>query len=267
MKKSDMCVHGECLEELRAISDSSIQAIYIDPPFNTGKIQTRAEYETSAEAGASLGEYDRSIISRIGYLDKFGNEYLEFLQPRLVEARRVLKSEGSIFIHLNYHEVHYVKVLCDHIFGRDNFIGEIIWAYDWGGYSKKRFPIKHQTILHYAKEKNCLFFDFDKVERVPYLAPNLVTKEKAEAGKPVKSVWWITIVSPTGKEKTGYPNQKPIKLMNRLLAPVVKKNEYVLDFFAGSGTTGEACRNLGVPFILVDNNPVAYEIMIRRLTK
>lgn len=255
----------ESLGLLSTCQSQSIDVIYIDPPFNTGKIQSRARYKTSGEHAENLGEYDREIIDEIRYDDIYGSGYISFLRPRIQEAFRVLKNTGTFYLHLNYKEVHYAKVLCDLIFGRDNFVGEIIWAYDWGGYSKCGFPMKHQTILHYAKDIDKMYFDFDKVERVPYLAPELVSKEKAKAGKPVKSVWWISIVNTVGKEKTGYPNQKPVKLLRRLLSPVVKESGTVLDFFAGSGTTGEVALELGADVILSDNNKEAVEIMRKRL--
>jgi len=254
------------LDLLSTCQSQSIDVIYIDPPFNTGKIQSRAKYETDGTNADNLGEYARTIISNMEYADTY-DDYMFFLAPRIIEAKRVLNETGTFFLHLDYREVHYAKVLCDEIFGRDNFEGEIIWAYDWGGYSKYHFPIKHQTILHYSKDTRKHYFDFDKVERVPYLAPELVSKEKAELGKPVKSVWWISIVNTVGKEKTGYPTQKPVKLLRRLLAPVVREGDTVLDFFAGSGTTGIVASELGADVILCDNNPVAIEIMERRLWK
>jgi len=248
-----------------SLQSKTIDVIYIDPPFNTGKIQSRARYKTSGEHAENLGEYDREIIDEIKYDDIYGSGYISFLRPRVQEAHRLLNDTGTFYLHLDYREVHYAKILCDLVFGRDNFVGEIIWAYDWGGYSKHSFPMKHQTILHYAKDKKQMYFDFDKVERVPYLAPELVSKEKAELGKPVKSVWWISIVNTVGKEKTGYPNQKPIKLLRRLLSPVVKEGGTVLDFFAGSGTTGVVADELGADVTLCDNNPIAVNIMEKRL--
>jgi site-specific DNA-methyltransferase (adenine-specific) len=196
--------------------------------------------------------------------DEF-EDYLAFLEPRLVEAHRVLASNGSLYFHIDYREVHYCKVLLDGIFGRENFLNEIIWAYDYGGRTNKRWPAKHDNILYYARDAENYVFNAEAVDRIPYMAPSLVTEEKAARGKFPTDTWWHTIVSPTGKEKTGYPTQKPVEILRRIVLASSNPGDLVLDFFAGSGTTGAAAHELGRRFILADNNPEAVEVMRRRL--
>jgi site-specific DNA-methyltransferase (adenine-specific) len=177
----------------------------------------------------------------------------------------LLSVDGTLYFHIDYREAHYCKVLLDHIFGRECFINELIWAYDYGGRPKNRWPPKHDTILVYARDVDRYFFDQNAVERIPYMAPGLVTAEKAERGKVPTDVWWHTIVPTNGKEKTGYPNQKPEGVLRRILQASSAPGAWVLDFFAGSGTTGAVARQLGRRCVLVDDNPEALTIMQRRL--
>jgi site-specific DNA-methyltransferase (adenine-specific) len=200
----------------------------------------------------------------LSYDDQFAN-YWEFLEPRLEEAFRILNQTGTLYLHLDYREAHYAKVLLDALFGPDCFLNEIIWAYDYGGKSKSRWPSKHDTILVYVKDPTKYFFDSESVDREPYMAPGLVTPEKVEKGKLPTDVWWHTIVSPTGKEKTGYPTQKPIGILRRIIQASSKEGDVVLDFFAGSGTTGFVANELGRRFILVDQNPESIEVIKNRL--
>ena len=260
---------GDNLDILPSLSDSSFELIYIDPPFNTGKAQTRTRTKTVRdEEGDRTGfqgqRYRTETLGSQSYADSF-DDFMAFLRPRLEHARRLLTPTGSFFLHLDYREVHYAKVLADTIFGRDSFQNEIIWAYDYGGRSKKKWPAKHDNILWYTKDPKRYTFRYEDMERIPYMAPGLVTKEKAARGKTPTDTWWHTIVSPGGKEKNGYPTQKPLGIMKRIIEVHTNPGDRVLDFFAGSGTTGEAAMQLGRNATLIDSNPEAVEVMQERL--
>lgn len=261
-------IFGDNLAVLNRLPDEKVDLIYIDPPFNTGKVQARTQLRTErSDDGDRVGfqgkRYSTEVIGRKAFADNF-DDYLAFLEPRLRETHRVLAPQGSFYFHVDYREVHYCKVLLDSIFGRDSFLNEIIWAYDYGGRSKKRWPAKHNNILVYVKDPRNYVFNADEVERIPYMAPGLVGKEKAARGKLPTDTWWHTIVSPTGKEKTGYPTQKPLGILRRIVSASSKPDDLVLDFFAGSGTTGAAALELGRRFLLVDSNPEAIEVMKSR---
>jgi len=200
----------------------------------------------------------------MSFADDF-DDFLGFMEPRLVEVRRLLSDDGSLFVHLDYREVHYCKVLLDRIFGRASFLNEIIWAYDYGGRTRKRWPPKHDNILWYARDPRSYIFNYDCVDRIPYMAPGLVGPEKARRGKTPTDTWWLTVVSATGHEKTGYPTQKPVALLERLVKVHSLPGDMVMDCFAGSGTLGEAAARHGREFILIDNNPEAVAVMVRRL--
>ncbi len=256
---------------LKSMPDESVQLIYIDPPFNTGRTQSRGGNSTRrSETGSRVGfkgqryEIVRSTV--LSYDDEFA-DYWGFLEPRLEEAWRLLNQTGTLYLHLDYRESHYAKVLLDALFGRESFLNEIIWAYDYGAKSTKRWPAKHDTILVYVKDPAQYFFNSAEVDREPYMAPGLVTPEKAELGKLPTDVWWHTIVSPTGKEKTGYPTQKPLGILRRVIQASSKPGDVVLDFFAGSGTTGAAAASLDRNFILVDQNPESIEVITQRMAK
>lgn len=256
------------LTVLAKIPDASVQVVYIDPPFNTGKIQKRESIRTvRSESGSRIGfkgsSYDTIRESATSYNDSF-EDYWGFLAPRLEEAHRILSDSGTLYLHLDYREVHYAKVFLDGIFGREAFLNEIIWAYDYGARSKKKWPAKHDNILVYAKSPN-YFFNSEGVDREPYMAPGLVTPEKAEKGKLPTDVWWHTIVSPTGKEKTGYATQKPEGILRRIISASSRPGDLVVDFFAGSGTTGAVAKKLERRFLLVDENPEAFQVMRKRL--
>ncbi|MGB4595417.1 MAG: site-specific DNA-methyltransferase [Anaerolineaceae bacterium] len=259
---------GDNLQVLRGMTDEAIDLIYIDPPFNTGKVQARKQIKTSrAENGDRIGFGDNSyateVVGQKDYEDTF-SDYSAFLRPRLEEAKRVLKPDGSLYFHIDYREVHYCKVMLDDIFGRENFINEIIWAYDYGGRARDRWPAKHDNILFYARNAKNFTFNRDDIDRIPYMAPGLVSAEKADRGKLPTDTWWHTIVGTNSKEKTGYPTQKPLGVLERIIRASSNPGEMVLDFFAGSGTTGEACLKTGRQFILVDSNPQAIEVMRTR---
>jgi site-specific DNA-methyltransferase (adenine-specific) len=253
------------------MESESVRLIYIDPPFNTGKVQSRTQIRTERdENGDRTGykgqRYRTTKIGTKGYADSF-SDYIQFLAPRLEESYRLLTRTGSLFLHLDYREVHYAKVLLDQIFGRESFINEIIWAYDYGARSTSKWSAKHDNILWYAKDPKDFCFNFEDMERIPYMAPDLVGEEKAARGKTLTDTWWHTIVSPNGREKTGYPTQKPLGVINRIVKVHSRPGDTIMDFFAGSGTLGEAGATLGRNVILVDNNPEALEVIARRLER
>ena len=261
---------GDNLAILETLEDESVDLIYIDPPFNTGRSQQRSKETTKRnDEGDRIGfkgkRYETVKSQVLSYDDQF-EDYWAFLEPRLVQAKRILKSTGTLYLHLDYREAHYAKVLLDALFGPDCFLNEIIWAYDYGGKAKSRWPAKHDTILVFVKDPKNYFFNSEEVDREPYMAPGLVTEEKIAKGKLPTDVWWHTIVSPTGKEKTGYPTQKPIGILRRIIQASSKEGDTVLDFFAGSGTTGVVAKDLGREFILVDQNPEAIAVIQQRLT-
>jgi len=260
---------GDNLEAVRELPDGGFTVIYLDPPFNTGRSQVRqSTTSVRSPSGSVVGfkgqQYDRIRGDIMSYDDSF-EDYWLFLEPRLAEAWRLLADDGTLYLHLDYREAHYAKVLLDAMFGRECFLNEIIWAYDYGGKSKNRWPTKHDTILVYVKDPRRYFFDSDAVDREPYMAPGLVTPEKAARGKLPTDVWWHTIVSPTGREKTGYPTQKPEGILRRIVQASSREGDWVLDFFAGSGTTGAVAAVLGRRFVLVDESPDAIAVIRKRL--
>ena len=265
----DLVVLGDNADVLPRLPDGFFQLVYVDPPFNTGGRRDRRTLRTSVDAtGDRIGfggrRYATVETGRMSYPDTF-EDYAGFLAPRLEEARRLLTASGTLYVHLDWREAHYCKVLLDDIFGRDCFLNEVIWAYDFGGRAKDRWPAKHDTILVYVKQAGAHLFDQDQIERVPYLAPGLVGPEKAARGKLPTDVWWHTIVPTTGREKTGYPTQKPEGVLRRVLMPSSRPGDWVLDFFAGSGTTGAVASRLGRRFVMVDENPAAVEVMRGRI--
>jgi site-specific DNA-methyltransferase (adenine-specific) len=260
---------GDNLKILRALKPASVDLIYIDPPFNTGKTQKRRTLKTVRdEAGDRTGfhgsRYKTVETNSTGYADTF-EDFLAFLKPRLKQAHRVLKPTGSLFFHIDYREVHYCKVLLDKIFGRDCFQNEIIWAYDYGARTRKRWPGKHDNILWYTRHPDTFTFNQAACDRIPYMAPKLVGAKKAAVGKTPTDVWWHTIVATNGREKTGYATQKPLGIVERIVKVHSNEGELCLDFFAGSGTLGEAAARNGRRFLLVDSSDVAFQVMERRL--
>jgi site-specific DNA-methyltransferase (adenine-specific) len=260
---------GDNLPLLREIEDGAAQMVYADPPFNTGRTQSRRTLATVASAnGDRIGFGGRRYASRLleesSYRDAF-DDYLAFLEPRLRELRRVLADEGTLYLHLDYRETHYVKLLLDEVFGRACFLNELIWAYDYGAKPRSRWPQKHDTILVYVKNPAAYFFDAEAVDREPYMAPGLVTPEQRRRGKRPTSVLWHTIVSPTGREKTGYPTQKPEALIRRFVQASSRPGDLCLDPFAGSGTLGAVAAKLGRRYLLIDERPEAVAVMERRL--
>jgi site-specific DNA-methyltransferase (adenine-specific) len=259
---------GDNLPILSDFSDGSFDLIYVDPPFNTGKAQARTRIRTEQDAdGDRVGyqgkKYKTTVLGSSSYADRF-DDYLKFLVPRLEQAYRLLKPQGSFFLHLDFREVHYAKIALDDIFGRGSFINEIIWSYDYGARATNRWSPKHDNILWYAKDPEHYCFNYAEIDRIPYLAPTLVGAEKAARGKTPTDCWWNTIVSPNGKEKTGYPTQKPLAILARIVCVHSRPGDCLLDFFAGSGSFGQAAAQLGRDVVLVDQNPEAIAVMQRR---
>ena len=259
------------LDFLRNVEDGSVNLIYIDPPFNTGVTQSMTSLKTVRDdegdrTGFGGNRYRTERGESKSYLDSF-DDYLGFLAPRVEEAKRVLAPNGSLFLHVDQRESHYCKVLLDQIFGRGSFMNEIIWSYDYGGRSKRKCPAKHDTIFWYAVDPKNYTFNADAIDRIPYMAPSLVGKEKAARGKIPTDVWWQTIVPTNGKERTGYPTQKPIAILDRIVKVHSNTDDLVMDFFAGSGTTGVAAANNDRRYVLVDANNEAVQIAAKRLTE
>ena len=270
MKKNSINL-ADNLDFLREVPNAAVDLIYIDPPFNTGTQQSITRLKTVRDEGGDRTGFggNRYRTERQGstsYLDAF-EDYMAFIAPRIDEARRVLADNGSIFLHVDQHESHYCKVLLDRVFGRKSFINEIIWSYDYGGRSKKKWPTKHDTIFWYAIDPANYTFNANAIDRIPYMAPGLVGKEKAARGKVPTDVWWQTIVPTNGKERTGYPTQKPLAILERIVKVHSNPGDMVMDFFAGSGTTGVAAARNDRLFVLVDSNPEAVQVAAQRLTE
>ena len=267
----DQIILGDNMAVLPGFADASFQLIYIDPPFNTGKSQTRRTLETVPDpvgdrTGFKGRRYKTRLLAESSYRDAF-DDYLGFLEPRFREARRLLTKEGTFYLHIDYREAHYCKLLLDEIFGRHCFLNEIIWAYDYGARSKRRWPAKHDTILVYVKDPECYYFDAGAVDREPYMAPGLVTAEKVARGKLPTDVWWHTIVPTNGAEKTGYPTQKPEGIVRRMVQASTREGDWCLDFFAGSGTLGAVAAKLRRRFVLIECNSDAIRIAQERLNR
>lgn len=259
---------AENLDLLGQIPSDSIPLIYIDPPFNTGRAQSRTRIRTArSDTGDRVGflgqSYQTTTLGTSAFEDSF-EDYLAFLEPRLIEAHRILAPNGTIYVHLDYREVHYIKIMLDGIFGRDSFINEIIWAYDYGARAKRKWPAKHDNILMYARNPKDFVFNVGDIDREPYMAPGLVGPEKAARGKLPTDTWWHTIVPTSGSERTGYPTQKPLGILRRIVRASSNPGDLVLDFFAGSGTTGIAAHELGRRFLLVDSHEEALKVMVER---
>jgi site-specific DNA-methyltransferase (adenine-specific) len=265
----DLVIRGDNAAFLPRLPDGAFDLVYVDPPFNTGRTQSRHTVSVTADDGAERTgfggrRYRSRLLQTLSYQDAFG-DYLAFLEPRLVRARALLAPHGTLYFHIDYREAHYCKLLLDEIFGRECFLNELIWAYDYGAKPRSRWPQKHDTILVYVRDPERYHFDAEAVDREPYMAPGLVTPEQRERGKRPTSVMWHTIVSPTGREKTGYPTQKPEGLIRRFVQASSGPGDLCLDPFAGSGTLGAVCRQLGRRFVLIDSSPVAVDVMAARL--
>jgi len=270
-------IHGDCLDVLPMLLPAFARLIYIDPPFNTGKVQKRDRIRATRSNGDKAvsrvknmrtgfagKRYTTEHVASSGYDDSF-DDYSAFLMPRIQASLRCLAPDGSLFVHLDNREVHYIKVALDSLLGRSHFMNEIIWAYDYGGRPRTKWPAKHDTILWYARNPKNYVFNYDAIDRIPYMAPGLVTPEKAARGKTPTDVWWHTIVPTNSKEKTGYPTQKPLGILRRIINVHTHPGDTVLDFFAGSGTTGAAAHVLQRQFVLIDKSTTAVSLMQKRL--
>ncbi|NDK32838.1 DNA-methyltransferase [Nesterenkonia haasae] len=262
-------IAGDNLPVLESLPGNSFQLICIDPPFNTGRVQRAQPMRTVRSAdGDRIGFKGHTYQTLRGALTTYDDDftdYWDFLAPRLEQAWRLLKDTGTLYLHLDYREVHYAKVMLDALFGRECFLNEIIWAYDYGARAKSRWPTKHDNILVYVKDPKKYYFNNEDVDREPYMAPGLVTPEKVARGKLPTDVWWHTIVAPNAKERTGYPTQKPVGVLKRMVAASSRPGDWVLDFFAGSGTLGAAAHELDRRYLLIDAHPEAVAVMRGRL--
>ncbi len=269
MLDQDLILAADNAQVLDRLPADAFDLVYMDPPFNTGRAQARETIEVQrSEDGDRVGfggrRYSSRLLQTLSYDDAFA-DYLGFLEPRLRAARALLAPHGTLYFHIDYREAHYCKLLLDEIFGRDAFLNELIWAYDYGAKPRRRWPAKHDTILVYVRTPGGHHYDADAVDREPYMAPGLVTAEKAARGKRPTDVWFHTIVPTNGRERTGYPSQKPEGVLRRIVAASSRPGGWCLDPFAGSGTLGAVCRELGRRFVLIDSSPVAIEVMRKRL--
>jgi site-specific DNA-methyltransferase (adenine-specific) len=265
----DLLVAGDNGPALARLPEGAFDLVYLDPPFNTGRAVERRLLSVAGDSdGDRLGfggrRYSTRLLQTLSYDDAFA-DYLGFLESRLIRLRDLLAPHGTLYFHIDYREAHYCKLLLDQIFGRDAFLNEIIWSYDYGAKPRRRWPAKHDTILVYVRTPGAHHFDADAVEREPYMAPGLVSADKAARGKRPTDVWFHTIVPTNGREKTGYPTQKPEGVLRRIVAASSRRGGWCLDPFAGSGTLGAVCRELGRSFVLIDSNDVAIETMHKRL--
>lgn len=267
----DLLIEADNADVLDRLPAGAFDMVYVDPPFNTGRRRERRTLRTVADEGGDRtgfgGRRYRSEVVGISAYDDAYDDYLEFLGPRLRAAQRLLADHGTLYVHLDPREAHYVKVFLDGVFGRECFLNELVWAYDYGGKARRRWPAKHDTILVYVKDPARYHFDDAEVERVPYMAPSLVGAEKAARGKRITDVWWHTVVPTNGAEKTGYATQKPVGIVRRMVVASSRPGGWCLDFFAGSGTLGAAATALGRRFVLVDSSPEAIAVANARLGK
>jgi site-specific DNA-methyltransferase (adenine-specific) len=269
LSDDDLLIAGDNARALAKLPEAFFDLVYMDPPFNTGRVRTRHTVAARSEPeGERVGfggrRYRTRLLQSLSYDDAFG-DYLSFLESRLTRLRDLLAPHGTLYFHIDYREAHYCKLLLDEVFGREAFLNEIIWSYDYGGKPRRRWPAKHDTILAYVRTPGAHHFDADAVDREPYMAPGLVGPEKARRGKRPTDVWFHTIVPTNGHEKTGYPTQKPERVVRRLVAASSRPGGWCLDPFAGSGTLGAVCRELGRRFVLIDSSPAALEVIKARL--
>ena len=252
---------AEAIHFLESIPDESVDLIYTDPPFGTGDKQ-------------QLNRKSKGVIvSKLSYDDKF-EDYVDFLSRHLVHMRRILKQSGTMYLHLDWRWVHYAKVECDKIFGVRNFLNHVVWSYNFGGRGRDRWPQKHDDILVYTKSCGDHLFNWDEIDRIPYAAPELqfVGRSKEEAEKRIATgqvptdVWSMSIVGTASRERVGYPSQKPLKLVKRVIRASSPHRGLVVDPFAGSGTTAVAALESGRDFLVCDRSEEAINVMKDRLT-
>jgi site-specific DNA-methyltransferase (adenine-specific) len=250
--QNNTIVNCNALDLLKSLSDKSVDMIYSDPPFGTGQKQVLDRKKNGKS------------ISKTQYFDP-KTQYISFITDHIIEMHRVLKDTGTIYLHLDWHFCHRVRCILDDIFGEDNFLNEIIWSYDFGGRGKDCWPKKHDNIFVYAKKKGSHKFNWDKIDRIPYMAPGLQKdKQKAQDGKVPTDVWWMSIVGTQSKERVGYPTQKPVALLERMIIASSDENDLIVDPFVGSGTTVAAALKTNRKIFASDTNTVAIDIMKER---
>jgi site-specific DNA-methyltransferase (adenine-specific) len=269
LEDEDLVIAGDNGPALAKLPEGAFDLVYMDPPFNTGRPRKRDTVTVHADLqGQRVGfggrTYSSRLLRTLSYEDSYA-DYLDFLGSRLRRLRALLAPHGTLYFHIDYREAHYCKLLLDEVFGREAFLNEIVWSYDYGGKPRRRWPAKHDTILVYVRTPGGHYFDADAVEREPYMAPGLVGAEKARRGKRPTDVWFHTIVPTNGREKTGYPTQKPERVVRRCVAASSCPGGWCLDPFAGSGTLGAVCRALGRRFVMIDSSPAALAVMRERL--
>ncbi|MGN6169399.1 MAG: DNA-methyltransferase [Solirubrobacteraceae bacterium] len=269
LENEDLVIAGDNGPVLAQLPEGAFDLVYMDPPFNTGRPRKRDTVTVHADLqGQRVGfggrTYSSRLLRTLSYEDSYV-DYLDFLGSRLRRLRALLAPHGTLYFHIDYREAHYCKLLLDEVFGREAFLNEIVWSYDYGGKPRRRWPAKHDTILVYVRTPGGHYFDADAVEREPYMAPGLVGAEKARRGKRPTDVWFHTIVPTNGREKTGYPTQKPERVVRRCVAASSRPGGWCLDPFAGSGTVGAVCRALGRRFVMIDSSPAALAVMRERL--
>jgi site-specific DNA-methyltransferase (adenine-specific) len=262
-------VEADNLALLRALPDGCVDLAYADPPFATGGERRLTSIRTGsgdlARRGFGGRDYRYEVVSDVSWADDLPlPEHLEALRARIVEVHRVLAAHGSLYLHVDWRTAHHARLILDEVFGGERFLNEIVWAYDYGGRPRDRWPRKHDTILWYAKGDEWRF-EREAIDRIPYMAPGLVGPERAARGKLPTDVWWMTIVPPGSRERTGYPTQKPVRLLERIVAASSRPGDLVLDPYAGSGTTAVAAQRLDRRWLLVDRNPEAVAIARARL--
>ena len=267
--EDDLLIEGDCADVMRRLPKGAFDLVYADPPFNTGRDvvmnRTRATADDEAERTGFGGRGYR--VERVGtqrFPDRH-EDYALFLRERVELARTMLAPWGTLYLHLDQRESHRAKLMLDEVFGEECFLNEIIWAYDFGGRPKRRWPAKHDTILVYVLDPERYHFDSAEVEREPYMSPGLAGAEKAARGKLPTDVWWHTIVPTSGSERTGYPTQKPLGVLRRIVAASSRPGGWCLDPFCGSGTLGVAAQGLGRRSVMVDERADAVEIATSRL--
>lgn len=267
-----MLINDDCLGAFPKIETASIDMVYLDPPFFTQKKQSLKNSQGK--------EYEFSDIwdSR--------NEYIFFMRERLLEIKRILKESGTVFLHCDSTASHYLRVLLDEIFGEDNFRSEIIWSYKRWSNSKKGLLAGHQTIFLYSKTSkykfNTIYCNYSPTTNVDQILQERVRNEdgkvsykrdmsgniivgKEKRGVPLSDVWEIPFLNPKAKERTGYPTQKPIELLERIIKISTDEGDIVLDPFCGSGTTLVAAKLLGRRYLGIDINPSAINLCKNRL--
>lgn len=250
--KTNVVYLSEASRLMSELSEGSIDLIYADPPFGTNNRQRSGD---------------------LSYSDSF-DDYVQFIKEHAAHLQRVLNDSGTAYVHLDYRWVHYAKVELDLTFGRENFLGEIVWSYNFGGRGKNFFAKKHDTILVYAKQKGHHVFNYDDIDRIPYKAPEMQyvgrSREEAErriaAGQVPTDVWDIPIIGTNSRERVGYPTQKPTSLIRRIVVASSPVGGVVLDPFCGSGTTAIVAASVGRRFIVCDKSEDAVRVTGERLT-